>query len=208
MQLDPTIPFFTLGSLHFGLHLVDGTVRTINRVQTHWQATSRPQISSMEVVAAVSSVAGIASLVGQSLNGLNKLYEFVSDCRNASRTVTRFRDELTTLRQTIEEVEALVLQIKDPFEDSRHCTFNSLTFHLENCANNLHKWFEAAQKSDVPDGSNYKNFFSSILVAIRSKDIKDIFKQISSHRQAISLSLSATGRYDTEPQSLPCSFFS
>ena len=133
MQLDPPIPFFTLGSLHFGLHLVDGTVRTINRVQTHWQATSRPQISSMEVVAAVSSVAGFASLVEQSLNGLNKLYEFVSDCRNASRTVTRFRDELTTLRQTIEEVEALVLQIKDPFEDSRHCTFNSLTFHLENC---------------------------------------------------------------------------
>ena len=161
---------------------------------------------SLLVVAAVSSVAGIASLVGQSLNGLNKLYEFVSDCRNASRTVTRFRDELTTLRQTIEEVEALVLQIKDPFEDSRHCTFNSLTFYLENCANNLHKRFEAAQKSDAPDGSNYKEFFSSV-VAIRSKDIKDIFKQIFSHRQAISLSSSATGRYDTEPQSLPCRFF-
>jgi hypothetical protein len=41
--------------------------------------------------------------------------------------------------------------------------------------------------------------FKKILLAIKSKDIKDIFTQISSHRQGISMSLSATGRYVVWP---------
>jgi hypothetical protein len=149
----------------------------------------------MEVVAAVSSVASIASLVGQSLSGLKNLHDFVQDCRNASRTVTRFLDELTTLRQTIEEVDALILQIKEPLEGFRCNILNSLSTQLEQCVNDLHRWLEAARKNTHPNRSNYKKFFESILISIRSKDIKDIYRQIACHRQGISLSLSATGRY-------------
>jgi hypothetical protein len=148
----------------------------------------------MEAVAAVSSVAGIASLVGQSLTGLKNLSEFVHDCRNASRTVTRFLDELSTLRQTIEEVDALLLQIKESFEDSRRNILASLSTQLEDCANNLQRWLAAAQNSKLSHRPKYKRLLQSILVSIRSQDIKDVFKQISSHRQGISLSLSATGR--------------
>jgi hypothetical protein len=148
----------------------------------------------MEAVAAVSSVAGIVSLAGQSLNGLRRLYDFVQDCKNASRTVTRFLDELSSLRQIIEEVDALVLQIKEPFEDFRRDILDSLTTQLEGCANDLHRWLEGAQKNNISTRSNCKNFFESILIAIRSNDVKDIFKQIASHRQGISLSLSAAGR--------------
>ncbi|KAE9380702.1 hypothetical protein N431DRAFT_324530 [Stipitochalara longipes BDJ] len=148
----------------------------------------------MEAVAAVSSVAGIASLVGQSLNGLKNLSNFVHDCRNASRTVTRFLEELTTLKQTIEEVDALLLQIKEPFEDSRRNILNSLSTQLEQCANNLQRWLVAAQNNKMSHRPSYKRLFQSILISIRSQDIKDVFRQISSHREGISLSLSATGR--------------
>jgi hypothetical protein len=41
--------------------------------------------------------------------------------------------------------------------------------------------------------------FRKILLAIKSKDIKDVFTQISSHRQGISMSLSAAGRYVVHP---------
>jgi archaellum component FlaC len=87
----------------------------------------------MEVVAAVSSVAGIASLVGQSLSGLSKLYDFFQGCQNASKTISRFLSELTRLEKAIREVEDLISKIGESLEKPEESILTSLTFHLEDC---------------------------------------------------------------------------
>jgi hypothetical protein len=96
---------------------------------------------SMEVVAAVSSVAGIASLAGQSLNGLTKLYEFFQGCQNASKTISRFLFELTSLEKAIREVEDLVSKIGNSLQKPEESILISLRFHLEDCATDLASWF-------------------------------------------------------------------
>jgi hypothetical protein len=150
---------------------------------------------SMAVVAAVSSVAGIASLVGQSLNGLTKLYDFFQGCQNISKTISRFLSELTSLEKVIREVEDLVSKIGNSLQKPEESILISLTFHLEDCAKDLASWFNFVHEQHLSRKSSAITIFKKILVAIKSKDIKDIFTQISSHRQGISMSLSATGRY-------------
>jgi hypothetical protein len=66
----------------------------------------------MEVVAAISSIAGIATLVRQSLSGLGSLYNFFKDCRDASKTVDRFLMAAKSLERTIRDVESFLQSIK------------------------------------------------------------------------------------------------
>jgi hypothetical protein len=150
----------------------------------------------MEVVAAVSSVAGIASLVGQSLAGLNNLYNLFQDCRNASKTAERFLDEATKLKETIEEVEKLLGRIRNVSSDPASSTLASLTIHLEDCRKDIARWLVVAQQHAITGHSTAKKAFKKFLLAIKIRSIKDLFQEISGHRHSLALSLSATGRYD------------
>jgi hypothetical protein len=149
----------------------------------------------MEVVAAVSSVAGIASLVGQSIHGLNHLYNLFKDCRDASKTAERFLNEVIKLKETLEEVKKLVDRIRSVCSDPASSTLASLTIHLEDCGKDVARWLIAAQQNPISGLSTPKNAFKKFLLGIKIKSIKDVFREISRHRDSLVLCLSATGRY-------------
>jgi hypothetical protein len=149
----------------------------------------------MEVVAAVSSVAGIASLIAQSLHGLNHLYNLFKDCRDASKTAERFLNKVIKLKGTLEEVNQLVDRIRNVCSGPASSTLASLIIHLEDCGKDVARWLIAAQQNSISGHSTAKNAFKKFLLGIKIKSIKDVFHEISRHRDSLALSLSATGRY-------------
>lgn len=148
----------------------------------------------MEVVAAVSSVAGIASLVGQSLIGLSSLYSFFIDCREASKTANQFLRALTSLEGTIKDVETLINSIKHISDNSTESNLASLTIHVEDCKKDIDRWLEEAQSCLPGHGPATKSVFKKFLVAVKKQSIKDVFQDMAAHKESISLSLSTTGR--------------
>ncbi len=67
----------------------------------------------MEAVAAVSSIARILSLVGQSVNGIIALRSFFQDCAAASPSVERFLKRLNDLIQILEHVRDLMRRLEN-----------------------------------------------------------------------------------------------
>jgi Fungal N-terminal domain of STAND proteins len=154
----------------------------------------------MEVVAAVSSIAGIASLVGQSLSGLSSLFNFFKDCRDASKTADHFLRSLTSLESTIKDVESLVTLVKNIPDTSAECTLASLAIHVEDCTKDIDRFLKEAQSCHPGNGPGTKSMFKNFLVAVRKQSIKDILQDMAAHKESISLSLSTTGR-SVEPKS-------
>jgi hypothetical protein len=131
----------------------------------------------MEVVAAVSSVAGIASLVGQSLIGLSSLYDFFKDCRDASKTADQFLRALTSLEGTIKDVETLIDSIKHISDTSTESNLASLAIHVDDCSNDIHRWLKEAQSCHPEYGPATKSMFKKFLVAVKKQSIKDVFRK-------------------------------
>jgi hypothetical protein len=148
----------------------------------------------MEVVAAVSSVAGIASLLGQALIGLSSLYDFFKDCREASKTADQFLRALTSLEGTIKDVETLIDSIKHVSGTLTESNLASLAIHVEDCKKDIDRWLKEAQSCHPGSVTGTKSFFKKFLAAVKKQSIKDVFQEIAAHKESISLSLSTTGR--------------
>jgi hypothetical protein len=148
----------------------------------------------MEVVAAVSSVAGIATLVGQSLSGLSSLYNFFKDCREVSKTADHFLRAVTSLESSIKQVESLITSVKGISDTSTEGVLASLAIHVEDCAKDIGRWLREAQSCHPGYGAGTKAMFKRFLVAVKKESIKDVFQEMAAHKASISLSLSTTGR--------------
>lgn len=119
----------------------------------------------MEVVAAVSSVAGIAVFVGQSLSGLSNLYNFVKDLREVSKTADQFLRAVTSLKRTIKEVESLIVSVKVISDNSTEGVLAPLAIHIEDCAKDIVRWdLEARACHSEWNGTkgNFKKFMAAI----------------------------------------------
>jgi hypothetical protein len=149
----------------------------------------------MEVVAAVSSIAGILGFAGQTITGIIRLNDFFQDCRSASKTIDQFLRELDTLKQTIEQVHGLTSKLDDRGGSALQGTLASLQIQLEDCNIDIDRWVEEAKKSLSFFGRRVKSAFKKFLVAVNKKSIKGIFTEIRIYRENISLKLSIIGRY-------------
>lgn len=150
----------------------------------------------MEVVGAVASVAGIASLVAQSLSGLAKLIGFFKDYRDASKTIGRFLLEINSLEGAVKDVEILISRVEKDSEAAIQCNLASLNIHLDDCTNDVNRWLKQAEETFGYAGfMDTKAWFKNFLVATKKQSIKDVFQEMASHKANISLSLSAIGRY-------------
>lgn len=89
------------------------------------------------IVAAVSSVAGILSLLGENLHGIMKLRDFFSDMTSASRTIARFLYDIDSLIQTIQAVNDLVARLPEDCKDSY---ILDLHIQLENYSKDVSRW--------------------------------------------------------------------
>jgi len=148
----------------------------------------------MELLAAASSVAGILSLTGQTIAGITSLYGFFQDCSVASRTIGRYLKELTSLKQTVEDVNELIGKLEKDIDSTRGTGLASLKIQLEDCLEDVGKWLEKAQKSHPLSSRGTRSSFKKFLVALDKQNIKDTFGDIACHKANIRLSLSIIGR--------------
>lgn len=78
----------------------------------------------MEALGAASSIAGLLSLVGQSIDGILKLRGFVKDAKGASKTVATFLRDVDSFQQSLSQIQHLLQQLPKspdaPIDDARY----------------------------------------------------------------------------------------
>ena len=147
----------------------------------------------MDGVTAAASVAGILTLVGQSIQGIKMLREFFSDIGSASKTADVFLRDINGLLKVLQQVADLLA--KTP-EDHTESNVASLQIELEDCSNDVFGWLDTARKLRPGSGKGGKQWFKCFWLAVNKKSVQDIREEISRHQQAISLGLSVLGRYN------------
>ena len=145
----------------------------------------------METLAATASIAGILSLVGQSIEGLKKLKDFYSLLSSASRTVYRFLHDINTLLKTLQNIENL-LSMWPP--EKKDVNITSLSIQLEECSKNIGIWLETASRMRLATDKGGKAWFKRFWVAVNDDAVKDIKLEIDRHRHALNISLAVIGR--------------
>ena len=146
----------------------------------------------MEIIAAAASIAGILTLVGQSINGIQRLREFFIHVRSASKLVDKFVNHLNSLLHVLEEVEHLLSSIP-----SRTLDFNVSPLHqqVRECSSDVFSWIDIAIFLRPPAGKRGRFWFKSFWVAVNKTCVKDISEEIDGHRQALTVGLAILGRY-------------
>lgn len=146
----------------------------------------------MEAVAAISSITSILSLVGQTLNGIIILFE---DCESASKSITSFLKRINDLIQCLQDVQELMKKLEEsPSKAVSDTILASLQIQLDDYSKDVHMWLETGREL-IPDSSTgTKAIFKNFLVALEKQKVKDIYEEISAHKDNINTKLSVIGR--------------
>lgn len=149
----------------------------------------------MEAVAAVSSIAGILSLVGQTLNGIIILRGLFKDCESASKSITSFLKRINDLIQCLQDVQELMKKLEEsPSKAVSDTILASLQIQLDDCSKDMYMWLKIGRDL-IPDSSTgTKAVFKKFLVALEKQKVKDIYEEISAHKDNINTKLSVIGR--------------
>jgi hypothetical protein len=155
----------------------------------------------MEAVAAVSSIAGILSLVGQSVNGIIALRSFFQDCAEASPSIKQFLKRLNSLIQILEDVRDLMRKLeKAPTKAVKGYILASLQVQIDDCSQDIYKWLAMARKCHPASSTGTKASFKRFLVALEKQKITDIYVEIATYKDNITTKLSMIGRYAPGPK--------
>ena len=147
----------------------------------------------MEAVAAAASIAGIITVVGQSIDGLIKFSDFFSDLSSAPKTITRLLNDINSLIQVLEDIRNVFEQAQ-----ARRSGRNlaQLDIKLEDCAKDVQVWLATARLLR-PGGSDTggKAWLRKFRLAVNNTAIQTIRDEIGRHKQTLCLSLAVFGRY-------------
>ena len=111
-----------------------------SRLSCHQKDTDA---KDMETLAAAASIAGILSLVGQSIEGVKKLKDFYSRLSSTSQTVNQFLYDINTLFQTLQNIESLLSKWTPEKKD---VNIISLSIQLEKCSKDTGVWLGTASR--------------------------------------------------------------
>ena len=145
----------------------------------------------MEAVAAAASVAGIITLVFQSIDGLAKFRELFADVSSASKTISGLLSDINSLIQVLEEVRDVLEQVE---AQKTNQNFASLDVKLADCSKDIHVWLSTAKILRPPSEQGGKAWLQKFRLAVNKKAVQTIRHEIGRHRQIITLSLSVLGR--------------
>jgi hypothetical protein len=151
----------------------------------------------MEVVAAVSGIAGIVSLAGQILGGIVTLQGIFDSFSQASRTITKFISALKSLVDCVQEVKDLVLKLERASTYIAKSILSSLQIQLEDCSRDVCQWVKVASSSRPKSGkaeSSFDSILKKFLIALKKDSFDGIFREIAGHKDNISIKLSVIGR--------------
>ena len=146
----------------------------------------------MEAVAAAASIAGIITVVGQSIDGLIKFSDFFSDIASASKTISRLLNDINSLIQVLEDIGNVLEQAQ---ARPRNQNFASLDIKLEDCAKDVQIWLATAKLLRPGSDSGGKAWLKKFRLAVNNTAIQTIREEIGRHRQTLCLSLAVFGRY-------------
>ena len=146
----------------------------------------------MEAVAAVASIAGIITVVGQSIDGLIRFSDFFSDLSSASKTINRLLDDINSLIQVLRDIGDVLEQAEARRRDQN---FASLDVKVEDCAKDVQIWLATARVLRPASNSGGKAWLKKFRLAVNNTAIQTIREEIGTHRQTLCLSLAVFGRY-------------
>lgn len=146
----------------------------------------------MEAVAAAASIAGIITLVFQSIDGLVKFKELFDDASSASKIIARLLDDINGLIQLLEDVQNVAEQFEAKKGEQQN--FASLDLKLADCSKDVHIWLSTARILRPSAEQGGRAWWKKIRLAVNKDAIQTIRNEISRHRQLISLSLQVFGR--------------
>lgn len=147
----------------------------------------------MEGLAAASSITGILSLAGQTLDGILKLHDFFSAVAGASKTLDRFLRDINLLVKTIEEVKLLLGRFEVGLGGDLKVA--ALEIQLQDCEKDVHGWLAIAREHHPGFSSGTKKGFKKFWVAVNKGLVSGIESEIRGHRHSLVASLSVLGRY-------------
>ena len=146
----------------------------------------------MEAVAAAASVAGIITVVGQSIDGLIKFSDFFSDISSASKTISRLLNDINSLIQVLENISNVLERAR---ARGRGQNFALLDIKLADCAKDVEVWLATARLLRPSSDSGGKAWLRKFRLAVNNTAIQTIRDEIGRHKQSLSLSLAVFGRY-------------
>lgn len=145
----------------------------------------------MEAVAAAASIAGIVTVVGQSIDGLIKFSEFFSDVSSASKTISRLLNDINSLIQVLSNIGQVLERAEARRPDQN---FASLDVKLEDCAKDVQIWLATARVLRPASNGGGKALLKKFRMAVNSTAIHTIREEIGRHKQTLTLSLAVFGR--------------
>ena len=146
----------------------------------------------MEAIAAAASIAGIITVVGQSIDGLIRFSDFFSDVSLASKTISRLLNDINSLIRVLEDIRDVLEQARARQRDQN---LASLDIKLEDCAKDVQIWLATARLLRPGSDSGGKAWFKKFRLAVNSTAIRTIREEIGRHKQTLCLSLEVFGRY-------------
>ena len=146
----------------------------------------------MEVVATAASIAGIITVVGQSIDGLIKFSDFFSDLASASKTISRLLGDINSLIRVLEDIGRVLEQAK---ARGKNQNFASLDIKLEDCAKDVQIWLATARLLRPASSGGGKAWLQKFRLAVNNTAIQSIREEIAKHKQTLCLSLAVFGRY-------------
>ena len=148
----------------------------------------------MEVVAAASSIVGILSLVGQSIDGITKLRKFFLDVCHGSEAIDRFLKQINSLLRILQDVDQTVASVPKEKEISLDLNLCSLQAQLKECISDVFMWLRLARDLRPAPGQGGKSWLKKYCCAVNKTCVKDLRQELDRHREALAISLSVLGR--------------
>ena len=145
----------------------------------------------MEAIAAASSIAGLVSLLGQSIDGVSKLRNFLLNLSSASRNVSLFLYDINCLLEALHAAKLLVEKLPEDFKDSQ---ITALQIQLDFCTKDVHRLLESAGSLRPASEIGAKVWIKRFWNAINKDVLRNAREDLERHRQAIKLSLTVLGR--------------
>ena len=145
----------------------------------------------MEVVAAVSSVASIVSLLGQVIGKTKRFRDFIADVSSASTSVEDLLHDINFHLQTLftfsEMLDTLSIDIEEHFLRSVHG-------QLDRYMIDLCRWLEKARAILPSSSIGARKWLKSFWIALNIKSVEDLHLSLDRHSQKINISLEFLGR--------------
>jgi hypothetical protein len=150
----------------------------------------------MEGLAAATSVAGVLSLAGSTIDGIVKLHEFFKDVSTASKTVERFLQSINSLIKLMEDVKTLLESVAERQTlPSMDIKIAALQIQLEDCSKDVYSWLNLAREHHPGFSTGSRAGFKKFWVAVNKSGVRGIAEDIREHKHGIVASLSVLGRY-------------